>query len=128
MTSAGFFVISWAFHYLPFFLMSRQLFIHHYLPAHVCSVLVAGAVFNFITTETINYPISVPGPGLLPDRLRPRMRNVVSRPTKATAGVIVGAMVIVFWYLAPLTYGDIGLSKEQVNARRLLSSWTLHFA
>ena len=42
--SAGFFL-----HYLPFFLMSRQLFIHHYLPALYFSILVLGGVFDLLT-------------------------------------------------------------------------------
>ncbi len=62
ITSTGFFVAAWAFHYLPFFVMNRQLFLHHYLPAHILSCLVFGAVFNFIATETIDYPLSRPGP------------------------------------------------------------------
>ena len=46
--STGFFLLFWAVHYFPFFLMSRQLFIHHYLPSHLASALVAGPVFSFI--------------------------------------------------------------------------------
>lgn len=29
----GFLVLGWFLHYFPFFLMSRQLFLHHYFPA-----------------------------------------------------------------------------------------------
>ncbi|PWN50026.1 putative PMT4-dolichyl-phosphate-mannose--protein O-mannosyltransferase [Violaceomyces palustris] len=126
--SVGFFVGAWAFHYLPFFLMSRQLFIHHYLPAHVCACMVAGGVFNFVATETINYPLSKPGPLLRPNMLRPRMINTLPRPVKAVAGVFVTALILTFWWLAPLTYGDPELTSAQVHSRRLLSSWTLHFA
>jgi dolichyl-phosphate-mannose-protein mannosyltransferase len=49
--SGGFFIIAWANHYFPFFLMSRQTFLHHYLPAHLFSALVAGVVTNFVVTE-----------------------------------------------------------------------------
>ncbi|KAH9443533.1 hypothetical protein Pst134EA_032763 [Puccinia striiformis f. sp. tritici] len=41
---------AWANHYLPFFLMNRQTFLHHYLPAHLFSALVAGVVTNFVAT------------------------------------------------------------------------------
>ena len=35
----GFLLSSWGFHYFPFFLMGRQLFLHHYLPALYCGIL-----------------------------------------------------------------------------------------
>jgi len=60
--NTGFFLLVWAVHYVPFFLMSRQLFIHHYLPSHLASALIAGAVLNFVLSDTINYPISIKGP------------------------------------------------------------------
>ena len=126
--SVGFFVGAWACHYLPFFLMNRQLFIHHYLPAHVCACMVAGGVFNFVASETIQYPVSVPGPLLRPSHLRPRMNNVVPQPAKAVLGVVVALLIVCFWWLSPLTYGEPGLTSDEVHARRLLSSWTLHFA
>jgi hypothetical protein len=46
--STGFFFLTWAAHYIPFFIMGRQLFLHHYLPAHLASALVAGALIEFI--------------------------------------------------------------------------------
>ncbi|KAK1070108.1 Dolichyl-phosphate-mannose--protein mannosyltransferase 4, partial [Friedmanniomyces endolithicus] len=33
--STGFFLLLWAAHYAPFFIMGSQLFLHHYLPAHL---------------------------------------------------------------------------------------------
>ncbi|KAJ7596622.1 hypothetical protein C8J56DRAFT_291999 [Mycena floridula] len=41
--------------------MGRQFFIHHYLPSHVASAMIAGTVLNFVLSETINYAISVQG-------------------------------------------------------------------
>src|SRR5271155_1464914 len=46
--STGFFFLAWALHYFPFYLMGRQLFLHHYLPAHLASALVTGALIEFI--------------------------------------------------------------------------------
>ncbi|KAG0146419.1 hypothetical protein CROQUDRAFT_657396 [Cronartium quercuum f. sp. fusiforme G11] len=123
--SGGFFIMAWAFHYFPFYLMSRQRFLHHYLPAHLCSTLVAGVVFNFVVTETINYPVSIAGPTT---RRRSRTVADVPRQAKPILGVIVFCLVVAFNFLAPLTYGTPGLSVAEVNARRILSSWTLHFA
>ena len=128
VNSVGFLVAAWAFHYLPFFVMNRQLFLHHYLPAHVISCLTAGAVFNFVGTETIDGPLSRPGPLLRAEALRPMSRNVLARPVRAVCGAFVGALIIMFWWLSPLTYGTPGLTSEEVNQRKLLSTWSLHFA
>ncbi|THH32453.1 hypothetical protein EUX98_g1731 [Antrodiella citrinella] len=123
--SAGFFLLVWAVHYLPFFLMGRQLFIHHYLPSHLASALVAGAVLSFVLSETVNYPISVLGPHT---RQKPAMKADLG--VKGVVIVAVTALVLfgMFAYVAPLTYGTPGLTGEEVNSKRLLSTWTLHFA
>ncbi|EIM86638.1 glycosyltransferase family 39 protein [Stereum hirsutum FP-91666 SS1] len=123
--NAGFFVIIWFIHYFPFFLMNRQLFIHHYLPSHLASALVAGAVLNFVLSDTINYPISIRG---LRTRAQPTQYAELGVKAPIVVGLFAIAMMACLVYLAPLTYGTPGLTGEQVNAHRLLSSWTLHFA
>lgn len=82
--------------------MSRQKFLHHYLPAHLASALVAGSVLNFILIETVNFPVSAQG---LKTRLRPAVR---AKMTPAAWGVTLGLTAIVigmFLWIAPLTYG-----------------------
>lgn len=120
--SGGFFMLAWIYHYFPFFTMSRQLFLHHYLPAHVCSALVVGAVFHFVAAESINFPVSVAGPTT---RRRPRQVAEVGKGMVVAVGTIIVLLVAGYMLLAPLTYGYPGLEPEQVNRRRLLSTWTL---
>ncbi|PPQ91880.1 hypothetical protein CVT25_000755 [Psilocybe cyanescens] len=123
--NTGFFLLVWAVHYVPFFLMNRQLFIHHYLPSHLASALIAGAVLNFVLSETINYPISVFG-----NKTRARPSQYADIGLKGPI-IFVGfslIMFLMFVFIAPLTYGTPGLTGEQVNSKRLLSTWTLHFA
>jgi dolichyl-phosphate-mannose-protein mannosyltransferase len=82
--------------------MSRQRFLHHYLPAHLASALVAGAVLNFILVEAVDHPVSAMGPRA---RLRPAVRANLG---KVGWGVVLGGIGIVlgmFIWLAPLTYG-----------------------
>jgi dolichyl-phosphate-mannose-protein mannosyltransferase len=95
----------WAVHYMPFFLMSRQLFIHHYLPSHLASALIAGAVLNFICTETVNYPISVRGLDTPP---KPREYADLGVKGVVFVGLFVVLQFSVFIFMAPLTYGTPG--------------------
>lgn len=120
--SGGFFFLAWMYHYFPFFSMSRQLFLHHYLPAHLCSALLAGAVFHFISSDTINYPVSIAGPTT---RRRPRTVAEVSQKMVWAVVVIVLFECAGYYFLAPLTYGFPGLEPDQVTRRRVLSSWSL---
>lgn len=121
--NTGFFVGAWAFHYFPFYTMERQRFVHHYLPAHLASALVAGSVLNFVLVEAVNYPISAAG---LRTRLRPAHRAYVPRNGLIVLAVLSSLVLGCFFFTAPFTYGT-PLSSDQVSARKLLPSWTLHF-
>ncbi|KAH9815607.1 family 39 glycosyltransferase [Melampsora americana] len=123
--SGGFFILAWLFHYLPFYMMNRQRFLHHYLPAHLCSTLVAGSVFNFIITDSINYPVSIAGPTT---RRRRSRRADVPKHARMILLIMICLLWISFNFFAPLTYGTPGLSAEEVQNRKILSSWQLHFA
>ncbi|KIL69243.1 glycosyltransferase family 39 protein [Amanita muscaria Koide BX008] len=123
--NAGFFLLVWAVHYFPFFLMSRQLFLHHYLPSHLASALIAGAVLNFVLSETINYPISARGSST---KVRPTQYSDIGLKGPIIVFIFSLVMFSMFIFLAPLTYGTPGLTGHEVNARRLMSTWTLHFA
>jgi dolichyl-phosphate-mannose-protein mannosyltransferase len=103
--SAGFFVIVWAVHYVPFFIMNRQLFIHHYLPSHLASALVAGAVLSFVFSDTINYPVSIWGPKT---RSRPSQYSDLGMKGPITVGVFALILFSMYVYMAPLTYGTPG--------------------
>jgi len=104
--NTGFFLLFWGIHYAPFFLMNRQLFLHHYLPSHLCGALVAGAVLNFVLSETVNYPISPEG-GKLRVR-RPRQWSDIGVKGPVIFGVFTFFLFLMFVFLAPLTYGTPG--------------------
>ena len=108
----------WAVHYFPFYLMGRQLFLHHYLPSHLASALVAGSVLHFVLSETINYPISIRGPST-----RPQQPQKADIGMKGPVVVAVFALFMfgLFVYIAPLTYGTPGC----VSSILLLLCWLL---
>ncbi|KAK5681254.1 Dolichyl-phosphate-mannose--protein mannosyltransferase 4 [Elasticomyces elasticus] len=144
--STGFFFLIWAAHYAPFFIMGRQLFLHHYLPAHLASALVAGAlvefVFNIEPPELANFTeaqlleakkgstktqAQQSDERLRSKPIRERIAGQSLLATWAAAVVIVAVLIWGFIFFAPLTYGKPGLSVDQVNSRKWLN-YDLHFA
>ena len=105
LNSAGFFFVVWATHYAPFFLMSRQLFIHHYLPSHLASALIAGAALSYMFCDDVNSPVSVRGPTT---RAKPFQYADLGLKAPIIVGLHMLVAFIWFCYMAPLTYGTPG--------------------
>eukprot|EP00050_Salpingoeca_kvevrii_P001792 m.179374 g.179374 ORF g.179374 m.179374 type:complete len:744 (+) comp10458_c0_seq5:1397-3628(+) len=93
-------VVGWAFHYLPFFLMGRQLFFHHYLPAFVLSSLVVPVVIEHVALSMFRSSFLL----LL------------------TVLLVTLAALLSFAYFAPFTYG-IALELEHIDSRQWRKSW-----
>ncbi|KAL1963856.1 hypothetical protein VTN77DRAFT_7788 [Rasamsonia byssochlamydoides] len=138
--STGFLFLCWAAHYFPFWLMGRQRFLHHYLPAHLASTLVTGALVEFIFNVE---PIRPPRPEAEDDDPSGKNKKNATVGRFITANermgrqsliagwsatiVILAATIYGFLFFAPLTYGTPGLDVAGVNARKWLS-YDLHFA
>ncbi|KAH8179769.1 dolichyl-phosphate-mannose-protein mannosyltransferase domain-containing protein [Sarocladium implicatum] len=135
--STGFFFIAWATHYFPFYVMGRQLFLHHYLPAHLASCLVTGALMEFIfNSEAVDDDTTVGGVKSAKQVAPAPKRFVSARERFAGQSMLslwVGtavllALVACSWYFfLPLTYGYPGLSAKEVQWRKMLG-YDLHFA
>ncbi|EPQ25682.1 uncharacterized protein PFL1_06754 [Pseudozyma flocculosa PF-1] len=93
--TAGFLTLGWALHFLPFFLMHRQLFLHHYLPALYFAILLSAVLFDFATST-----------------LRPRFRLVAM-------AVVVVVVLGGFLKFTPITYGGEWTSQACEDARWL---------
>jgi len=117
--------------------MGRQLFLHHYLPAHLASALVAGAVVEFVfNIEPGDLQTGVITDGQRGSKTAQKQRSKPIRErlagqsllaTWAATGVVVAVLVWGFWLFSPLTYGNPGLSVEEVVSRKWLN-YDLHFA
>ncbi|KAF2847650.1 glycosyltransferase family 39 protein [Plenodomus tracheiphilus IPT5] len=129
--STGFFFLTWGAHYIPFYIMGRQLFLHHYLPAHLASCLVTGALVEFIfCIEPQDPEAAMAVKGHRRTRSRPVRERVATSSQMGSwiaAGVILSVVLWSFIYFAPLTYGSPGLTVPQVNSRKWLG-YDLHFA
>lgn len=116
--SIGFYVVGWLCHYLPFFLMARQKFLHHYLPAHLISCLVAAGVFDFIMG-------SFDENAVVNKKQTSDSKRINYKILVCTALIHV-ALILCFVYFAPLTYGWPHLDVQQVQARQWMDV-KLHF-
>jgi dolichyl-phosphate-mannose-protein mannosyltransferase len=120
--------------------MGRQLFLHHYLPAHLASTLVTGALAEFV----FNVEPAIEDESLATkkrdqnERLSDKARRVFQTAgerlkgqsllaTWAASGALLSLAIWGWWFFLPLTYGKPGLTVEQVNARKWLG-YDLHFA
>ncbi|CCU81989.1 unnamed protein product [Blumeria hordei] len=83
-------VIGWAMHYFPFFLMRRQLFLHHYFPALYFAVIAFCQIFDYITARTNIY----------------RLRKY---PLVAHTSVFIflAFSIVAFVMYSPLAYGNM---------------------
>ena len=110
--------------------MGRQLFLHHYLPAHLASCLVAGALVEFIfSVEPIDdhdqkIPKKSPQKHL---SSRERLAGQSMLGIWIATAVVLILAIAGWWFFLPLTYGYPGLSIEQVVRRKWLG-YDLHFA
>ncbi|KAG6811963.1 hypothetical protein H0H92_005067 [Tricholoma furcatifolium] len=94
----GFLFIGWSLHYFPFFLMGRQLFLHHYFPALYFAVLLSGACFDLLTST-----------------LRPKVRLQI-------AAVFAILAIWQFSRFSPLAYGS-PWTKSQCLSAKALKTW-----
>ena len=127
--------------------MGRQLFLHHYLPAHLASALVTGALLEFIfnldpidvasdssspsssNSTTKKDPNNAKSKGAVKRNIsaRERMGTNTLLTLWAAAAAVMGMVIGGWWFFLPLTYGKPGLDPGQVNARKWLG-YDLHFA
>ena len=97
-------ILGWAFHYFPFYIMARQLFLHHYFPALYFAIMALSQEFDFIAN---------------------RVQGMTSRRpligTLLVAGFL-GLSIYVFTLYSPIVYGD-PWTQDACQSAKLLESW-----
>lgn len=94
----GFLFTGYFMHYFPFFLMSRQLFLHHYFPALYFAILMSCAVFDFATST-----------------LKPKIRLQI-------AAVLAIMAIWNFSKYSPLVYGN-PWTRKQCTSAQWVKTW-----
>lgn len=117
--------------------MGRQLFLHHYLPAHLASCLVTGALVEFIFNTDVNDEVIGAEGSKTASKPASVIRRFVTANERFAGQSMVAAWLACFailvlvlgcWYFfLPLTYGYPGLSVKAVLMRKWLG-YDLHFA
>ncbi|KAK9721014.1 Dolichyl-phosphate-mannose--protein mannosyltransferase 4 [Basidiobolus ranarum] len=112
-----FLLLCWGLHYVPFFLMGRSLYLHHYLPALIFSYLITAVLFQILFVRGVEPTASV-------HQYSTEYRVI---------GILVGIMIIfaqlyVFVYFAPITYGHRSLQVDEVKDRQWFDTWNFHHA
>jgi len=124
--TAGFLFISYLLHYLPFFIMGRSLFLHHYLPASIFGFMCVGALAEFLclytfpSEEDAKKAITIKDKKVIYQAIIPKYYWIL---------ITVFSLIVlcVFIYFAPLIYGLKFSSHEQLLSRKWLSTWDLQF-
>ncbi|EGV60048.1 Dolichyl-phosphate-mannose--protein mannosyltransferase 4 [Yamadazyma tenuis] len=109
----GFLFIGWCAHYLPFFLMNRQKFLHHYLPAHLIAALFSGGLAEFVCSNNRIQSSSPIG--------------VNKHRFTALVFVVCAGLVWFYYFFLPISYGHISLPPEEIRKRQWLDM-KLHYS
>ncbi|KAI9322252.1 Dolichyl-phosphate-mannose-protein mannosyltransferase-domain-containing protein [Dichotomocladium elegans] len=92
--------LGWFLHYIPFFIMGRVTYLHHYFPALYFTILMVPFLLEHFTA------------------------NRSLRIQWAVFGTMYAIVIGVFIYFAPVAYGMAG-PISQFSGRRWLKSWNL---
>ncbi|TQW01209.1 hypothetical protein V2A60_002216 [Cordyceps javanica] len=97
-------ILGWALHYFPFFLMKRQLFLHHYFPALYFGVIALSQLFDFATARFGSLGKNMP---------------IINR---AATSLFLVLAIAAFSLYSPLAYGN-EWTKGECNTLKLFSNW-----
>ena len=99
LTACSYLFCAWAIHYLPFFLMYRVLYIHHYYPAFYFSSLLSGILLDLTIKSSI---------AEFPHQIKPmfQMSFFIG---------LFSAMSYSYIYFSPVVYGMSGGEENQAK-------------
>jgi len=111
LEAASFLLLGYALHYLPFYLMGRILYYHHYFPALLFGCMFTGVVLDYTVRLLVR---------LLPS-------SVESIAFHGTLGLIFAALGYSFYLFSPLAYGVKNQLSDDPNSvmhgLKWLDSW-----
>ena len=138
--------MAYLFHYIPFWLMGRSKFLHHYMPALIIKYCLFGCLFEtflsfILLPSTLQCIQLIKGLPLLNDHQNPFMvlwktavPTVYIRKPSLSRFLLITTFffmlictISAYLYLCPMTYA-FTLTPQQIKARKLFSSWDFQYA
>lgn len=98
-------VLGWAFHYFPFYLMARQLFLHHYFPALYFAIMALCQIYDFGANRIAAFGL--------------KDRPAIGR---ALIAAFLAVSIVVFTLFAPLAYGN-AWTRTDCERVKLFGTW-----
>ena len=103
VTAAGWLYLGWSLHYLPFFVMGRALYVHHYYPALVFSCGLTGVLLDL------------------------GLRRLAAAIRLPVLGALAVLLIFSFQLFSPLVYGFRGdqprFENSSVHHLQWLDKW-----
>ncbi|OMJ21721.1 Dolichyl-phosphate-mannose-protein mannosyltransferase 1 [Smittium culicis] len=96
--SVGFFFVGWSLHFFPFFLMKRQLFLHHYLPGLWFAIIALASTVDLFT------------------------RKIGSKFRTVIICCLVFYSIHMYFVYSPLGYGS-SWTKQSCEKSKIFKSW-----
>jgi dolichyl-phosphate-mannose-protein mannosyltransferase len=90
----------WVLHYIPFFLIGRVLYLHHYYPSLTFAILAFGMIFDYATA------------------------TISQKKRWVLFGICASLVLANYVYFSPLCYGMDGPAKKYIG-RHWISTWNL---
>lgn len=123
--SIGFLMIAWMLHWFPFFLMGRLLFLHHYLPAFIISVILLTTLIDYSARTLANNTTLNSSADVRFMRLLGNQGGLVYHLLVCT--LILVTVYVFFWFM-PLTYGLGFESLVELRRRKWIPTWDIQYA
>ncbi|XP_071487329.1 protein O-mannosyl-transferase 1-like [Diadema antillarum] len=96
--------VAWLLNYLPYFAMDRTLFLHHYLPALLCKILLLASLTEIVYMHVL--------------------RSAAQRSIfLSLLAVWLTSVLLTFKAFLPLCYGTRALSEEEIEELRWNEDW-----
>ncbi|KAF1814530.1 protein mannosyltransferase 1 [Eremomyces bilateralis CBS 781.70] len=98
-------VLGWGFHYFPFYLMQRQLFLHHYFPALYFAIIVFCQIFDYVTNRFKSFGL--------------KDKPIIGQ---SLAVIFLAFSIVAFTLYAPLSYGNVW-TQDECKRVKLFGTW-----
>ncbi|KAJ3271912.1 hypothetical protein HDV01_006126 [Terramyces sp. JEL0728] len=122
--SIGFMCIAWLLHWIPFFLMGRQLFLHHYMPAYIFSTIAFATLFDFLGRSFMKPLSHIP-------KNTPMVKwhgGQGGIKFMVAVFVVILAIFASFYYFMPFCYGTGYPDVPTLRTRKWFATWDFQYA